>query len=71
MTNYTQTEAAKEIKETARKNGLTFKKMNTTFNGAYLWMFTDRKTGIRVLEKCQFWASYENCINGYIDTLKR
>jgi len=71
MINYSLNDAAKEIRATAKKNGLTFKRMNTTLNGAYLWMFTDRKTGAKVLENCQFWTAYEDCMNGYIDTLNR
>ena len=71
MTNYKQAEAAKEIRATAKENGLIFKKQNATINGAQAWMFTDRATGQKVLENCLFGTAYENCMNGYIDTLKR
>jgi len=71
MANYTQAEAAKEIRAIAKRNGLVFKKQNATINGAQAWMFTDRATGRKVLSYCQFWTAYENCMSGYIDTLKR
>ena len=71
MTNYTQAEAAKEIRAEAKKCGLTFKKMNTRLNGAYLWMFVNRKTGEKILWNCTFWSAYENFLNGYILTLKQ
>ncbi len=69
MQNYTQAEALKDIRKTAKKNGLTFKKMNTRLEGAYLWKFVNRKTGEDILWNCQFWTAYENCQNGYIETL--
>jgi len=71
MGNYKKTDALKEIRETAKKNGLTFKGMNATLNGSQLFMFVDRKTGERVLENCQFWTAYEDCMSGHIDTLNR
>jgi hypothetical protein len=66
---YTQAEALKEIRAIAKKNGLTFKKMNKKSDGVCLWMFTNRKTGQKILENCRFWTAYADCQSGYLETL--
>ncbi len=71
MTGYTQKEASKEIRAEAKKMGLTFKKMNTRLNGAFLWKFVNRKTGEDILTNCTFWGAYENFLSGYILTLNQ
>lgn len=71
MINYSLNDALKEVRKIAKENGLTFKRMNTSLNGEMRWMFIDRKSGEKVLENCRFWTAYEDCMSGYIDTLKR
>ena len=68
---FNKKEAMKEIRACAKKNGLTFKLQNATINGHQAYKFTSRKTGLDVLTNRTFWASYENCCSGYIDTLKQ
>lgn len=65
-----QSVAAKEIRKIARNNGLTFKRIpGATLNGAALYRFVRRDNGSVVLDNCQFWTAYENCMSGYIDKL--
>lgn len=76
MANYTQHEAAKEIRAIAKKNGLVFKKQDTVVNKRSgerytLWMFTNRITGHKIAGSMRFWDAYSNCLSGYIDTLKQ
>lgn len=68
MRNYTQKEAAKEIRKIARENGMTFKKQNAYINGQQAYMFTNRRTGEKVITNCTFWSAYENCMNGYVES---
>lgn len=70
MTNYTQAEARKEINAIAKENGLVFKRQNATINDKQAYMFTDRKTGAKVIENCTFWSAYEDCVSGQISNNK-
>ncbi len=71
MKNYTQAEARKEINKIAKENGLMFKRQNATINGAQAYMFVNRQTGIKIIEKCTFWSAYANCMSGYIEDNKQ
>ena len=66
----TYNDALKDIRTSARKVGLTFKKSNTTLNGAYLWKLVNRKTGEIVLSNYRFWTAYEDHCSGYIESIK-
>ena len=61
-------EAEKEIRATAKKAGLTFKKQDAFINGAQAYKFTDRATGETKLSNCTFWTAYENCLSGYVES---
>ena len=64
--NYTQAQAAKEIRKIAKDAGMTFKRQNARINGKQAYMFTDRLTGIRIISNCTFWSAYECCMSGYV-----
>lgn len=68
MTKITRNEAAKEMRATAKKAGLTFKKQNAYIGGEQAYKFTDRSTGETKLSNCTFWTAYENCLSGYIES---
>jgi len=70
MTNFTQTEAIKEIRKEAKDNGMTFKRQNATINGKQAYMFVNRKTGSKVIENCTLWSAYDNCQSGYVAEMK-
>lgn len=64
----TKREAMKEIRACAKRNGLTFKQMNTQLNGGYLYKFVERGNGETVLSNCTFWSAYGDVLDGYIDS---
>ena len=60
--------ALKEIRLTAKNNGLTFKQSNTKLNGGYLWRLTDRNSGEIIVDNYCFWSAYNDYQNGFIDS---
>jgi len=68
MQNYTQAEAAKEIRLIAKNAGLTFKRQNARINGNQAYMFTNRDTGETVISNCTFWSAYECCLSGFVSS---
>jgi len=65
--SYTNQQAIKEIRSTAKSVGLTFKQdKSIRLNGAYLWIFSDRKTGELVMSNCTLSGAYENICSGFI-----
>lgn len=61
-------EALKYIRKIATANGLTFKKTNTSLNGATLWKLEDKVRGDNAMSNYQFWTAYEDACSGYIDS---
>lgn len=68
MAKATYSEAVKEIRATAKKAGLTFKRQNATINGKQAYKFVCRESGITKMENCTLWIAYENCLSGYIES---
>lgn len=60
MTNFTQSEARKEINKIAKQNGFIMRKQNMTINGKQSYKFEDRVTGRVLLSNMTFWNAYEN-----------
>ena len=65
---YTNAQAIKEIRSTAKASGLTFKQSKTRLNGGLLWQLTDRKTGEVVMDNYQLSSAYNDCCSGYISS---
>jgi len=63
----TYSEAMSEIKEIARKNGMTFRPTVHWENGKRVYEFVRRFTGDEYKNnKFTFWMAYENCMSGYV-----
>jgi len=63
----TRKEAEKEIREEAKKVGLTFKVDSTIkMAGKTAYKFCDRISGREALTHCSFWSAYENVQSGYV-----
>ena len=67
-TPFRRSEADKEIRVIAKNNGLTFKRGNFNINGKAGYMFVNAFS--KIVCQGNFWACYENCMSGYIDTLE-
>ena len=67
----THNEMIKEIRKTARNNGLVFKKQNATIDTLQAYKFTNRSTGLLVADNFTIKSAYENCLSGYVDLLKQ
>ncbi len=61
--------AAKECRETARKNGMTFKAQPKQTGTDKLYHFIDRSTHRAIIENCTLWNAYENCMSGYVEKM--
>ena len=65
--NLSHKEALKVIRANAKKNGLTFKRKNANYNGAPLYKFVYRDSGLTALDNQTLGRAYENVYNGSID----
>jgi len=65
----TYSEAMAEIRATAKKHGLTFKRQNATINGKQAYKFVSRDCGQKLGENFTLWTAYDCCQSGYIATL--
>lgn len=69
--NISHNEALKEMRKTARENGLVFKKKNMTINGNTAWKFEDRQSGEVIIDNVLFWTAYEDCQSGFIESCNK
>lgn len=67
----TYSEAMKEIRRIARKNGMTFKRQNAKINGSQGYKFISRDSGTTLMSNCTLWSAYDNCMSGHIETLNK
>lgn len=68
----TNAQAIKEIRLTAKNAGLTFKvQPGITLNGGSIYMFTDRKTGERVIENSTLGGAYNDVCSGFISSYNK
>lgn len=57
-------DALKEIRSTAKKYGMVFKRKNVTLNGVYLWKLVDRDSGRVLIDNYVFWHAFADCMAG-------
>jgi len=66
--NITYAEALKDIRKTARDNGMTFKRQK---GSKILFCFVIRGTDKVIEDMYTLWNAYENCMSGYIATINK
>ena len=65
----TNKEAIKEIRNTAKLAGLTFRTHpRLRINGGAAYQFVTRNVGEVVMDNCTLSSSYENCVSGFISS---
>jgi len=65
---FSKNSALREIRWAAKINGLTFRKTNTRFNGAYLYELIVRETGEVLISNYLFSSAYNDACSGYISS---
>ena len=65
----TYADAMKEVRATAKKNGLIFKRQNSTINGQQAYKFVSKDSGKVLGENFTLWSAYENCMSGYVEKM--
>lgn len=70
MTSINYAQALSEVRRTATKNGMTFKREETRIpSESVKYEFVDQKTGNIIESGFKLWNAYENCMSGYVATL--
>ncbi len=66
----TTREVIKEIRQIAKKSGLTFKRSNSvnTINNSPAYVFVVRNSGQIVLSNCTLNSAYDMCCSGFIES---
>jgi hypothetical protein len=70
MSNYTKSQAIKEMRAKAKILGMTFKTSSITLNDVNLYKLTNRKTGKTLIDNYMFWTAYADLSSGFWDTIK-
>lgn len=66
--DFTAKNMLKDIRDIARKSGLTLKIHSFKINGSAAYYFIDRKTKETVLSNCTLNSAYGNAMSGYLQS---
>ena len=66
MQNFTYSQALSEIRNYAKKNGMTFKRQNATINGKQAYQLTNRETGEVIRQNFTLWNAYSDMQSGFM-----
>jgi hypothetical protein len=70
MSNYTKSQAIKEMRAKAKILGMTFKTSSITLNDVNLYKLTNRSTGKTIIDNYMFSSAYADLSSGYWNTIK-